>query len=296
MKKKIFALLNPHSGSGNTLEDTIRALHEHWEDSDNQVFFQLSRDKEDAQIKIAEAKAWGAELILCSGGDGTLNSLLPALVEHGIPVAFIPTGSVNGFARHFNIPQDVAKAVKALKGGEDRVIDVGTANGVPFVLSCSFAWEASLIKLFEDLPTRGIPTYLAAAGITAFAYAPQAHEITGSDGTLITFEEPMLLSVTNLSTYTEVDLVSEDAQEDDGLLELVVVKKENMLRLTASIGKLREGGVEELDMVETFRDSSFHIKRQDAADIQIDGEVIPDQTDVTIEVMKKALHVRVPQR
>ncbi|MDF3131257.1 diacylglycerol kinase family protein [Kiritimatiellaeota bacterium B1221] len=296
MKKKIFALLNPHSGPGNTLQDTILAVHELWEDKDHQVSFQLSKNKEDAQNKIAEAKEWGADLIICSGGDGTLNSLLPALIKHEIPVAFIPTGSVNGFARHYNIPQEIPDAVKALKAGENRLIDVGTANDMLFILSCSFAWEASLVKLFEDLPTRGIATYLAAAGITAFSYAPQAHEILNADGTKNRYEEPMLLSVTNLSNYTEVDLVSEDAKADDGLLELVVVEKENMLKLTTSIGKLKEGGVEELDMVETFRDRSFEITRQKPADIQIDGEVIPDQKKVKIGVMKKALHVRVPKR
>lgn len=294
MRQKIFALLNPNSGPDNTLQNTILALHKHWEDEENELFIQLSRSAEDAQTKALRALELGADLIVCSGGDGTLNSLLPVLSKQELPVAFIPTGSVNAFARHFDIPLKITEAVKALKNGENRAIDLGTANDKLFVISCSFCWEASLIDAFEGLPTRGVATYVAAAGLTAFKYRAQTHVITGSDNVALSFKEPMLLSVTNLSTYTNVDLISDSAEADDGLLELAVVEKANMLKLTASLNKLKASGVEDLDMVETFRDSEFSISRSAPANIQIDGEVISEQTDVKIGVLPQALHIRVP--
>lgn len=71
--------------------------------------------------------------VLALGGDGTLNAVADLCVEHDLPLALLPAGTANDFARALNIPSHPDLACQLLQSGELRALDVGRLNGRIFL-------------------------------------------------------------------------------------------------------------------------------------------------------------------
>ncbi|MFT5721493.1 MAG: diacylglycerol kinase (ATP), partial [Motiliproteus sp.] len=71
--------------------------------------------------------------VLALGGDGTLNAVAELCVEHDWPLALLPAGTANDFARALNIPCHPDLACELLHRGTLRPLDVGRLNGRVFL-------------------------------------------------------------------------------------------------------------------------------------------------------------------
>jgi diacylglycerol kinase (ATP) len=89
-------IFNPVSGQGNPDQDLalIRSLLE----PQVQVKVVFTEEHEDPADQAKAAIAAGAELIMASGGDGTISAVAGSLVETDIPLGVIPRGTANAFA------------------------------------------------------------------------------------------------------------------------------------------------------------------------------------------------------
>lgn len=294
MTRKVFVLINPESGPKNAVQQVIDAVQEHWDTDGTEVWYQVSKSKKDGVDKIRRAAERGAETILLAGGDGLLNSSLRALLDHGLVLGVIPTGSMNGFAKHFRIPLTIPEAVGALRRGEKRDIDVGTANDHPWVVTCSFAWETSVTELFDRFPVRGMLPYVFSAAYTSFDYIPQPHRIRGDGGPEKTVEHPMVLTAVNVSDYGPVKLISSAVSPDDGKIELVEVEKEDLPAVLPQIPKLMRGEIDNVPEVHCHSYRGITVSRKKKSPIQIDGEIIDTDAEVEIRVLASALTILVP--
>ena len=70
-------------------------------------------------------------LIVCSGGDGTLNEVISGMMElKRTPLlGYIPAGSTNDFASSLKLPRQMGKAAEAIVKGKPFPIDIGTFCG-----------------------------------------------------------------------------------------------------------------------------------------------------------------------
>lgn len=71
--------------------------------------------------------------VFAGGGDGTISSAASIFVGGDTPLAILPLGTMNLFARALAIPLTLDEAVRALARGQERLIDVGDVNGEIFV-------------------------------------------------------------------------------------------------------------------------------------------------------------------
>ena len=96
-------------------------------------------EKHGEELAMQAAKE-NAALIVCCGGDGTLNEVVSGVVKSGenIPIGYIPSGSTNDFAQSMKIPFGVNEAVDRILNGEETPIDVGEFNGRFFNYVASF--------------------------------------------------------------------------------------------------------------------------------------------------------------
>ena len=93
----------------------------------------------------------GAELVGGAGGDGTLNSVASGLVGTDTPLAVIPFGTLNHFARDIGVPDNTEKAVALLReGGKRETIDVGEINGRIFLNNSSIGVYPYLVRQREQ--------------------------------------------------------------------------------------------------------------------------------------------------
>jgi YegS/Rv2252/BmrU family lipid kinase len=293
--RKVRLLINCASGVGWSFPALRRAVEEFWEAPDTDVGYQFSLSKEDGMLKAARAVQDGVDIVLVVGGDGTVNTVGQVLIGSGVALGVVPVGSGNGFARHFGIPLSPPLAIRALAHASKETIDVGVANDKPFFVTCSMAWDASLVRQFEKWPFRGIIPYLFSAVQEYFEYQPQPMIVRFDNGEEVAYMDPLIFTLANMTQYGGGAIIAPRARPDDGCLELVVVLRRDVPRLMKDIGRLFSGSVDKLPNVESRSCRMLSVRRQTATSIQIDGELVDAPAELHISVLPKALTVLVPQ-
>lgn len=137
--KNVLVILNPRAGKMKskgglfTIVDAMCSAG--WK-----VTVQTTQKSGHATELAADAKNGGFDLIVCCGGDGTLNEVIDGVMSSGsdIPLGYIPCGSTNDFAASMGISLDIEKAIKNIIENEPVSLDIGNFNGRHFSYIASF--------------------------------------------------------------------------------------------------------------------------------------------------------------
>lgn len=293
--RKVRVLANRKSGKRWSFDAVQRAFAQHWEKPGVSLTYQFCLSRADGLQKAKAAIEDGVDLLIVVGGDGTVNTIGSVLVGSQVTMGVVPVGSGNGFARHFGIPLYPAMAVEALSNARTATIDVGLINNRPFLVTCSMAWDASLVRTFEKSPVRGILPYVFAAVYEFLDYQPQALTVELDSGERISVPDPLVATVANLTQYGGGAVIAPQAKPDDGQLELVLVRRDDIPLLIGNIPRLINGSVADIPEFVFRRFRSLVAHRAAAAPIQVDGELLDAPADVRVDVRHNAIRVLVPQ-
>ena len=122
--KKLLFVFNPNSGKGlikNHLMKIVQVLSE----ADYEVVVYPTKCAGDGYEKVLKVgKKY--DVVVCSGGDGTLNEVVGAILklEKKPKVGYIPSGSTNDFAASLNISKNMVKAAKSIAEGNVYPVDI----------------------------------------------------------------------------------------------------------------------------------------------------------------------------
>jgi diacylglycerol kinase (ATP) len=201
------------------------------------------------------------------GGDGTLHEVVNGILRgrpHGPPpLAVVPVGTANIFARALGLPTDPLAAARLLLQGSRRRIDVGQANDRYFATIAGAGFDAAVVRAARQLPRwiEGKRRHVA-AGLAALAtYHPVETRlwIDGQPQTTPLF----LLAAANTDWYGGGVHIAPHARVDDGRLSLVYC---------GAVGRLEAVGL----ALQTF--SGRHLQHQKvkhthAIEIRVDSEL-----------------------
>jgi diacylglycerol kinase (ATP) len=87
------------------------------------------------------------DVVVVGGGDGTLLGALEGLIETKLPLVVLPLGTFNELARTLGIPTDLDAAAALVDDGVTLEIDVGRANGVPYLNEASIGLSTRVTRL-----------------------------------------------------------------------------------------------------------------------------------------------------
>ncbi len=137
MKKMLF-ILNPSAGMRKANKALVEIL-DIFNRADFDVRTYITAGPGDA-VSAVKAMAPGADVVVCCGGDGTLNETVTGLLEADldIPIGYIPTGSTNDFAASLKLPSDPIAAAQLITEGTPQPIDVGQFGSRYFSYVASF--------------------------------------------------------------------------------------------------------------------------------------------------------------
>jgi YegS/Rv2252/BmrU family lipid kinase len=292
--RRVLVLVNPRSGLPRPFGFIREAMDTFWDRPGVDLSYQFSQSTEDGVIKVRRAVDRGVHTVLVVGGDGTVSTIGRVLVGSPVCLGVVPTGSGNGFARHFGLPLRAASAIRALVDAEVREIDVGMVNDRPFLVTSSMAWDASLVKTFDKLPIRGVLPYVFAGFQEFFQYRPQRMEVDIDGREHVVFTDPLVFTVANLSEYGGGARIAPRARADDGQLELVVARQRDVPMLINNFARFFDGSIQQIPQIflRTFR--SLRIRRKEPAPIQVDGELVDALSEIHVRVIPRALRVLVP--
>ncbi len=126
--KKILFLYNPMAGRGE-IRHSLAKIIELFSTARYDVVVYPTKSAGDAVLTV-RARAEEFDLIVCSGGDGTLGEVVTGLMESGVncPIGYIPSGSTNDFATTLGIPRQKEQAAELILSGRPFPCDIGRFN------------------------------------------------------------------------------------------------------------------------------------------------------------------------
>ncbi|MFQ8689464.1 MAG: diacylglycerol/lipid kinase family protein, partial [Blautia sp.] len=128
MEKTLLFIFNPRAGKGQIrtkLVDIVDIFAEHgWE-----IVIYPTQRARDAYEQVRNY-ARKVDMIVCSGGDGTLDEVVSGVMETNdqLPIGYIPSGSTNDFASSLFIPKNMVRAAEAIMEGPLYHCDIGKVN------------------------------------------------------------------------------------------------------------------------------------------------------------------------
>ncbi|MCI5878791.1 MAG: YegS/Rv2252/BmrU family lipid kinase [Lachnospiraceae bacterium] len=297
MKKKLLFIFNPCSGKGqikNKLMEVIDIMVK----AGYEVTVHSTQDREDAMQKVkSEAKNY--DLVICSGGDGTLDEAVTGMMqsEKKVPLGYIPAGSTNDFANSLKIPKDIVKAAHAAVEGRKFPVDVGYFNGDSFIYIAAFG-------LFTDVSYQTSQELKNVLGHAAYILegAKRLHNITSYkmrveyDGNIIEDEFAYGMITNSVSVGGFKKLTGKNVLLDDGLFEVTLIRMpKNPVEWNEILGCLANLK-DDSELIYTFKTDCVKFLPEDVIPWTLDGEFGGEHKNVIVKNVHQALEIMVKNK
>jgi len=245
----------------------------------------------------------GFEIIAAAGGDGTSNEVVNGLMaasENGLTatMGIIPIGSGSDFANTVGVPPDLRGACHRLACGQVRVVDVGrvTLPGrapryFDNTINVGFGGVVT-VEALKVKRLRGIALYLPVVLKVVFLYykaPPVTIEYDGQELAL----PAVMISVANGPREGGGFCVAPQAQPDDGLFDLCIVREVSRLAMLGLIPHFMKGTHVGREPITMARARRVTISSPDDLIAHMDGEVLcTDAHRIECEILSQRLRVR----
>ena len=224
MKKMLF-IMNPFAGvkrANRHLADILLTFTQ----AGYEVITHMTLGRGDATA-VAREKGKDVDLVVCCGGDGTLNETITGLLSAGAdtPIGYIPAGSTNDFAASLKLPTNILKAAQTIVEGEPVSYDVGRFGNRYFSYVASFgAFTRSSYATPQNIKNALGHTAYVLSGITELSQIRNEHVKMEIDGQVV--EGDFLFGAICNSTSVGGILTLDPKQVDmgDGLFEILLVR------------------------------------------------------------------------
>lgn len=293
----IALIANPRAGKGRgaAAADAAGAA---LADAGADVRVHIGASAADTRRLTGAALAAHPDAIVVVGGDGTLSEILSELAGAEVPLALVPAGTGNDFARALGLPRhDPAGAALLALNGVRRRIDVGEieAGGriTPFLTVAALGFDAKVSDRTNLLRwPRGAARYYLAILIEVVRLRPTRFRLA-CDGESAREAPGTLVAVGNTVSYGGGMPICPEARPDDGLLDVVHVAPLGRARLLALFPLLLRGRHLARPEVSHRRVGEISVSAPDLV-VYADGERIAEK-ECTIRVRPGALTVMVPR-
>lgn len=295
MKKMLF-IFNPRSGR-ERLRTKLLDILDLFVKAGYEVTVHVTQSAGDAQKQV-EKKGGGVELLVCSGGDGTLNEVVSGMMawsrEKRPQLGYIPAGSTNDFAASLDLPKNMLRAAAIAVAGRPFAIDVGKfGDGRYFVYVAAFGafTEVSYKTPQETKNVLGHQAYMLEAVKRIAGLKSYRMKFFWDDQEL---EEDFILGmVTNtISIGGFKGLVQPRVALNDGEFEVMLVRKPRTPKDIQSIVSCLINKDAENDCVYMFRTSNLRMESEEIVDWTLDGEYGGGVKEICIENLREELVVK----
>ena len=248
----------------------------------------------DVQRTVRKAMAGLPPVVIAAGGDGTVHEAVNGWMQAGggAPLAVIPVGTGNDFAKMLQASHDWREACWRVKRGETRRVDVGRCNDFYFANGLGIGFDAQVALEANGIRwLRGNAVYgLALAKILLLKHGRPVVRVR-HDGE--SFETDItLLTINNGAVEGGAFVMAPDARIDDGLFDVVVAKGMGRLGILQLLPQVLKGEHMAHPKVMQFRTTRLTVESDTPLPIHADGELTySGAMKLEIEVLPKQLEV-----
>ncbi|MGN0435964.1 MAG: diacylglycerol/lipid kinase family protein [Wujia sp.] len=292
--KKLLFVINPKAGKTaikNDFFDIMLAFSE----AGYEVAPYFTTGSDDAERKLI-ADGADYDLIVCAGGDGTLENTVCGYMKMGdkkAPLGYIPVGTTNDFARSHKISRRPLEAAKQIIDGKISQIDVGKFDDKYFIYIAAFG-------IFTDISYTTKQSLKKVMGHSAYVLEGiknianvKSYKIRGEfDGALLTGSYIYGMVTNSMSVAGFKIRGTKHAILDDGKFDCLFIRTpKNPAELQSIITAMLTNEIDGNEMFFEFKASRVKIECEEAIPWTIDGEFGGDKTEVVINNEKQAIRI-----
>lgn len=277
-RKKLLLIMNPKAG----LMLAPKHLSEIVENFSNAGYLtQVLMTTQGGDSKTFAAEYGGeADVVVVSGGDGTLNGVIDGMLSggHKTPIGYIPAGSTNDFAHSVGLPKSINECVDTIINGTARPIDIGCFNGRYFSYVASFgAFTSTTYSVPQNIKNIFGHSAYVMAGVKELANIKPIHaRITLEKGTSEeeTHEGDYVLgAVSNSKSIGGIlNLEKLDVDMNDGIMEVLMIKMPKDIIELNDIAISTLGGTFKSHQIEKYSAHSLTVEINEGIHWTLDGE------------------------
>lgn len=294
-------IANPISGHGNgakVIPIIEKSLTTHGLD-----FSLVRTERVGHAIELARAAALeGVDVVVASGGDGTVNEVINGLMmarAEGKTAALgvLPAGRGNDFSYCKGIPEEIESACKVLQANQRRKVDIGRITGGRIsgeryfgnVLGVGFD-AITTIEVSKMPRWGGFLSFLAAVIKTIFLYYKGPTVKVDYDDKSITLPT-LMVAVMNGRRLGDGFYLAPEGKADDGLFDLVIAREVTRRRIFSLIPHFMKGTQATQPEITSVQAAKITITAQKSVlPAETDGEILCTDGDwLQVEILPKAI-------
>lgn len=292
MGKKLVFIFNPKAGKGK-IKSSLMEIVDIFNKSDYEVIIRCTQCPRDA-YEQAKYYADKVDLVVCSGGDGTLDEVLTGIMEVGskTPIGYIPAGSTNDFANSLFMPKNMLEAAANIMEEVPYHCDIGTMNDRSFAYIAAFGLFTD-VAYETDQDLKNILGHLAYVlegvkrlfDIKSFHMKVQTDEFTVEDD----FIFGMVTNSRSVGGFK--NLTGKNVDMNDGLFEVTLITKpKNPIELQEIMTGLLTAE-DNSDLIYSFKAKQLLIESPEEVAWTLDGEFGGNVKKAVIENHHEALNL-----
>ena len=298
MKQKLLFLYNANAGKGR-IKAKLSDVVEMFCRADYEITIYATAAPEEA-TKIVQERGNEYDVVVCSGGDGTINEVITGLMslEEKPLCGYIPAGTVNDFASSLKIPKRPDKAAEVIVNGNIYACDIGSFNKRYFNYIAGFG---AFTEVAYETP-QSIKNSLGkmAYFLDAVKRIPQlrGYQMRVEYDNKVLEGEYIFGMICNSKSVGGFPLEGKKyhMRLDDGLFEMVLIRMPNTaIELERTLNGLIARNIDS-PYIDAVRAKNVHISCLDEVAWTLDGENGGVHREVDIHCNKRAIQIFSPKK
>ena len=297
LTKSMLLIINPAAGQGSFIPYFFEVVDRFTKGGFQVTAHPTSGPQEAYQVALARASAY--DYLVCTGGDGTLNEVVNALMqlEKRPLLGYIPSGSTNDFATTHGLLSDPVLAAQSLMAGQVKAIDVGSFESGHFTYVAAFGLFADVsYDTSQNMKNMLGQSAYFLEGVKKLGNIRHQHCRIELEDEVI--EDDFILGmISNSRSVGGFHLPDEvNACLDDGLFELVLLKRIQSMEKLGNVISAMLGGKGILDPSFVIRHvQKARISSPEPLSWSVDGEFGGHLKAAEISVCQQAIEIIVPK-
>ncbi|MBR4732152.1 MAG: diacylglycerol kinase family lipid kinase [Lachnospiraceae bacterium] len=296
MKKKLLFVYNPKAGKEKireNLADVLDVFAAH----DYDLTVVPTRRKDEAR-EVVRDRSRDYDLVVCSGGDGTLDETVTGMIQSGFrtTVGYIPAGSTNDYGESLGLSKNMVQAAETAMEGKDFACDMGSFNDDVFVYIAAFGLFTD-VSYETDQAVKNVLGHMAyiLEGMKRLSNV-RSFPMKVTCGDRVIEDEFVFGMITNSRSVGGFkNITGKNVQMDDGLFEVTLIKMPtNPAELSSIMGSLLNRDIDS-EMMYCFRASELTVEAKEPIAWTLDGENGGMHKVAEIKNLHKTVVIRVDE-
>lgn len=294
MDKKLLFVYNPKAGKAR-IRTKLADILEVFARDGYELTVCPTQKREDAR-RIVAGRSREYDLVVCSGGDGTLDETVTGMIQSGFrtPIGYIPAGSTNDFGGSLALPKNMVKAAETIVEGQDFPCDMGSFNEDIFVYIAAFGLFTDVsYETGQDMKNvLGHMAYILEGMKRLSAIKSYPMRVSYEDKVI---EDDFIFGmITNsVSVGGFKNITGRNVKLDDGVFEVTLIKRpKNPVELNNIMLSLLNRAIDTKSMY-CFRTAELELESPDPVSWTLDGENGGSHRNVHIKNLRQAIEIRV---